>query len=154
MLWAMEDSSANADSSSRSPGREPSERIWTDWPCCAHCGRPRLTVCPICGAAGERFPLAEFLAPAAPVRRSRGGAPEPPERDDAAVEILLVCPQCDEAFAPRFYRRCPQCGHDEGTGIDLRPPDIEPLSDTILLVICGLVAGVVAMMLYLRWLFP
>ena len=65
-----------------------------------------------------------------------------------------MCPQCDEAFAPRFYRRCPQCGHDEGTGIDVQPWDVEPLSDKMLLVICGLIVVVTLIVLYFRWLFP
>ncbi len=153
MLWAMQDSDRYADPSSRSLSRETSERVWTNWPCCACCGRPRLTVCPICGMAGHQFSLAEYLAPAAPMRRSRGGTTEPPEPDGSDVEILLVCPQCDEAFAPRFYRCCPQCGHDEGTGIDVRPWDVEPLSDEMLLAICGLIVVVASLVLYFRWLF-
>ena len=122
MLWAMQDSGGCADPPSRSLDREPGDRIWTDWPCCASCGRPRLTVCPICGAAGSQFPLAEYLAPAAPVRNSRGDGPERPGADGPVVPILLVCPQCDEAFAPSstanvrsagtMRARASTCGHE------------------------------------------
>lgn len=149
----MQDSDRYTDPSPRPLRRETGGRTWTDWPCCAQCGRRRLTVCPTCGAAGDQFALAEYLAPAAPVQRSRGGASERPEQDDPGCEILLMCPQCDEAFAPRFYRRCPQCGHDEGTGIDVQPWSVEPLSENTLLILCGLIGLVTAIVLYVRWLF-
>ena len=98
--------------------------------------------------------MAEYLAPAAPLESSRGRAEERPVPDGAGREVLLLCPQCDEAFAPRFYRWCPQCGQDAGTGIDTRVSgNDEPLSEHALLILGVLISLVTAIVLYFRWLF-
>lgn len=75
-----------------------------DWPTCPQCGRRRMTACPICQTASAEFPAAEY-APAA--------ADESPNE---ARQPLLMCPTCDEAFTPRYYRRCELCGHQFGGG--------------------------------------
>ena len=64
-----------------------------------------------------------------------------------------MCPQCDEAFAPRFYRLCPQCGYDQGSGIEIRTWQPEPLSEQLLLAISGLVFLGLAFWTYFWWLF-
>jgi hypothetical protein len=97
--------------------------------------------------------LAEFLTPGAPLHNSRRQGTETPQRDDDALEILLVCPQCDEAFPPRFYRHCPECGDDEGEGFQVQPRSFQPLSDAALFAISGLLVTVVVLVLYCRWLF-
>ena len=153
MLCAMQNSSGQPDPPPAAHTQPPSARRWTDWPCCTHCGRPRLTVCPICGTAGDQFRLAEYLAPAAPVRGTRRATTGSPEPDEVVVEILLLCPQCDEVFPPRFYRYCPQCGHDEGTGMDVRPTAPPPLPTRPLLVLGGLITFLAALLLYLRGAF-
>ncbi len=153
MLCAMEDEVPNGGPSSPAADDANGQRTWTNWPCCPHCSRPRLTVCPTCGVAGTCFPLAEFLAPAAPLLSSRSRPTEAESLDDEDVEILLACPQCDEAFPPRFYRHCPECGYDAGEGLPVPQYDFPRLSEETVLAISGLFVLVAALVLYFRWLF-
>ncbi|MHB8968982.1 MAG: hypothetical protein ACYC3X_02775 [Pirellulaceae bacterium] len=154
MLVGMDGDVPQPGPAFRAPEGEAEERTWTDWPRCAHCGRPRLTVCPSCGVAGTQFPLAEYLSPAAPLHSSRGRGTEAPRQDEDTLEILLVCPQCDEAFRPRFYRHCPECGHDAQEGLQVQSRSAPPLSDATLLALAGLLVTALALVLYFRWLFP
>ncbi len=81
------------------------------WPACPHCGRPRLATCPICKSSGTDFAEA-FL----------------PESDDIATDEqqhLVLCPTCDEAFAPRYPARCEWCGHRFRDGYEA--PEPKPL---------------------------
>ncbi|MHB8954921.1 MAG: hypothetical protein ACYC4U_18265 [Pirellulaceae bacterium] len=149
----MESDVPLTDPSFRAPEDANHPHPWSSWPACAHCRRPRLTVCPICGMAGTSFPLAEYLAPAAPLQSSRSRDPDDPPHESEPVAILLMCPQCDEAFPPRFYRHCPECGHDAGEGLSVPGGAFSPLSDETLLVITGLLALLAALVMYLRWLF-
>lgn len=82
------------------------------WPCCPHCSRPRLTSCPVCETAGTHFPEA-FMPDDAWHTDSdpAGGGPEP---------LLVLCPTCDEPFAPQFPARCEWCGHRFADGYE--PP--------------------------------
>lgn len=73
--------------------------------CCPNCGRGRTTACPWCGAAGSDFPDAD---------------PPPWSMEDAAV--LLLCPQCDEPFVPRYLNRCEWCEHVFENGVDSLEP--------------------------------
>ena len=153
MLVGMDGDVPQTGPAFRAPDGVPDERTWTDWPRCVHCGRLRLTVCPSCGVAGTHFPLAEFLTPAVPLHNSRRRGTETPQRDGDALEILLVCPQCDEAFPPRFYRHCPECGHDAREGLQVQSRSVQPLSDAVVLAISGLLVTAVVLVLYFRWLF-
>ncbi len=134
---------------------------WDDWPCCAQCGQPRHTVCPTCGHAGCQFLLAEYQALPAPTQSTRradaGDDPAARTEHDAwpagsspAPLALLMCAQCDEAFTPRFYRICPACGHDAGSGILLRSAGRQPVSSRVLLAIYGLLA-ILALVLGYFW---
>ena len=107
----------------------------------------------MCGVAGTEFSLAEFLAPAERLRESRRS--DATRESDSAEDgqILLLCPQCDEAFAPEFYRYCPKCGGDAGAGVEVPPWRWEPLSDRLLLAIHGLLLLGVLFWLYFWWLF-
>lgn len=137
------------DRAARGAGDEvPSDPFeWDEWPCCPRCGRRRLTRCPGCQTSGTRFPLAEFIGPDgpdAPIRIVADG------REDPADEVLLVCPTCDEAFHPDFYRRCEECGHAFPRGID---PESRSLLDETArrglawLVSCALFLGGI----YVAW---
>jgi Putative prokaryotic signal transducing protein len=75
-----------------------------DWPKCPHCSRPRLCTCPVCRTSAAHFPEA-FMPD-----REAGGA--------AGDERLVICPTCDEAFAPRFPARCEWCGYRFADGIE------------------------------------
>ncbi len=59
------------------------------WPMCPHCARPRLATCPVCKTSGVDF-AAAFL-------------PEQLNADEDAPAMVL-CPTCDEAFAPGIRR--------------------------------------------------
>jgi len=46
--------------------------------------------------------------------------------DDVAeddIPLMVMCPTCDEPFAPRYLRRCEWCGHTFPDGVEL---DVEP----------------------------
>jgi len=64
------------------------------------------------------------------------------------MEILLVCGQCDEAFAPRFYRVCAQCGHDAGDGLLLDPLDESQITGRVVLTLQTLILVCLALVLY------
>jgi len=98
---------------------------WEDWPCCPRCRRRRLTHCPACHTAGTDFPLAEFVSPDSPDEPIRLVADDPDGRHDG---VLIVCPTCDEAFSPEFYRRCENCGHEFERGLE--PPTVTPFEET------------------------
>ena len=88
---------SSADESSDKSASEP----WKDWPACPDCGERRHARCPICGLAGDQFPLADL------------------EVTPQGQQVLLLCEECDEPFRPEFYRLCHRCGHDFGEGIRL-----------------------------------
>lgn len=86
-----------------------------EWPSCPHCGRPRLTSCPVCETAGTHF--AEAFMP----------DNERAETADAAGDhprLLVICPTCDEPFAPEFPARCEWCGHRFADGYEPPPVDL------------------------------
>ncbi len=77
------------------------------WPRCPACGAPRLTQCPACQTTGTEFRRAELPATAALA---------------GAAGDLVICPDCDEPFPPRYTRQCHQCGHQLADGFDLPVP--------------------------------
>lgn len=78
------------------------------WPRCPDCQQARLAVCPFCQTAGNDFPLA-YRGPG----DGEGGF---------ATKLMVECPTCDEAFEPRFYKLCEQCGHEFPDGVAVRQP--------------------------------
>jgi len=161
---------------------ETDARPWADWPRCPRCGTRRDTACPDCAVPGADFALAELdpaaeLPPVPSVHAEHGkgcgaghtgccGGPTAaccPEDEDAGDEdaapatagapaVMLVCPTCDEAFVPRFFRRCRQCEHDFGSGLDAAPED-EPLNYRVGLAILAVLAAAAGIWIYLLWLF-
>ncbi|MCH7726608.1 MAG: DUF2007 domain-containing protein [Planctomycetes bacterium] len=125
---------------------------WSKWPACPDCGRRRQAVCPICETAGNDVPLAEFLAPTAPARSTRGTnqSDDDPETDET---VLLMCPNCDESFRPRFYRHCENCSHDFGFGVVVETQPGVEFNPRILLVVGALIGMAVAASLYVWLLF-
>lgn len=83
----------------------------TEWPTCPDCSQRRHTSCPVCETAGTDF--ARAFMPAAP-QRDAGPA-------GAAEKLLVLCPVCDEPFAPDFSARCEWCGHKFTDGRELPP---------------------------------
>jgi len=86
------------------------------WPTCPDCSRRRRTSCPVCETAGTDF--------------ARAFMPGPPEGyaapAGASEKLLVICPLCDEPFAPEFSARCEWCGHKFADGREL-PPASQPL---------------------------
>ncbi len=89
------------------------------WPLCPHCARPRLATCPVCKTSGADFPAAFFPE-------------QEPGLEDASR--LVICPTCDEAFAPRYPARCEWCGHRFADGYEL-PPRSTPTTITMWAVV-------------------
>jgi hypothetical protein len=110
---------------------------WPDWPVCPLCGERRSARCPVCGASGTSFSLADI------------------QESTTDQRVLLVCEDCDDHFLPEWYRLCARCGHDYGAGVDVnqssRPvlnmgPGEWLVATLIILVGIGLAA-------YFVWLF-
>ena len=103
-----------------------------DWPVCSYCGQRRQAKCPACGQASEDFPLAD-------------AQPE--------STTLLLCPICDEAFSPRYYRRCAACGADFGEGLEgqaQRPAEVD-INRRAIWVMIAVVILIVSLMAYFEW---
>lgn len=67
--------------------------------------------------------------------------------------MLLMCPSCDEAFAPKFYRLCEECGHDFGEGRQVKVPVPVELPGRVLFVIAALAALAIGVLFYWWLLF-
>lgn len=118
---------------------------WADWPECPRCHQRRLTVCPKCHTASQKFPLAEFVSPEDPDQPIRLAA------DESEGPVLVVCPTCDEAFTPEFYRRCERCGFQFADGKDVGR--LDPWTEATrgrVLWWCG-AGGALLFWLYLAW---
>lgn len=107
------------------------DEYWKDWPKCEGCGRLRIARCPACEQTGTRtaFPLADYHEPGEAVRSLNDEGEVTIVEEESDLPFLL-CPHCDETFRATFYRRCANCGHDSGSGIEPRPtrePPNEPV---------------------------
>jgi hypothetical protein len=144
------------------------------WPRCPECGAPRSTRCPICGTAGSKFPPADagftWMGELADAARDvpagscgPGGctpAPEQteaPEAEESEAEPpakLLMCPTCDEPFAPQYPRRCEWCGHEFPDGFEVPLPEgpVEQVNRRMIAVIVGLLLLAAAMAAYLMFI--
>jgi len=107
------------------------------WPACPTCNQPRSARCAICGESGVSFPAAYSAS------------------TEKSIEPLFLCPSCDECITPQWYRLCARCGHDFGTGLEIKK--IEPAAINVpvrvlivLVVLLWLVAAIAA---YFFWLF-
>ena len=120
------------------------------WPRCPRCNQPRHTACPVCQSAGRDFPPAELAVPIEPLRPSRGPAAAGDQaRQSETASDLLVCPTCDEVFAPRYYRFCPACEYDFGSGVEPpTTPDEEELPQRAVLVALALILLTALLLLY------
>ena len=164
--------SAAASPTAEGPGPEEPATVLDEWPRCPECDSPRSTRCQICGTAGTDFlpadmgfvwiPEADDIAyrPACGSCGPGGCTPavageEAPEADDQAdgesPAALLMCPTCDEPFIPQYPRVCEWCGHEFSGGVEfeLPPPPVEQINSRVIAVIVGLLAFVVAMVVYL-----
>ena len=115
-----------------------------EWPACPHCGRGRLTSCPVCETAGTHF--AQAFMP-------DFGADDEQPSGDRENELMVICSTCDEPFAPRFPSRCEWCGHRFRDGYEPPPGDMPPaplftaveVESRVVIVALGLIAFVAAL---------
>ena len=138
------------DESSPEPGQPQS---WDQWPLCPRCHARRQAVCESCQYAADDFPLAEYLesVEVLPIGRFEGEEYHDEEPRSAMQQILLMCPQCEEAFRPRFYRICHWCGFEFESGRHLENPLADPISPRVIWTIFGLVLLGVVSLLYFLW---
>jgi hypothetical protein len=71
--------------------------------------------------------------------------------NDQDSVAMLMCPVCEEAFSPVFYRWCQQCGHDFGDGLLVQTPEPDELTDRALIVLAAMVGLFIALITYF-WL--
>ncbi len=156
------------------PQPEEPATVLDEWPRCPECDSPRSTRCEICGTAGSDFLPADMgfvwipdpddaaYRPACGSCGPGGCTPaaageEAPEADDQAdgelPAVLLMCPTCDEPFTPQYPRVCEWCGHEfpDGVEMELPPPPVEQINSRVIAVIVGLLAFLVAMVVYLKF---
>ena len=105
------------------------KRVVDAWPHCPKCQMPRNAECPFCHVAGTEYGDAYL--------------PEdyPADQQASLTEQLRVCLVCDEPTVPKFYRLCVQCGHDFGSGVQVKlaaPP--EEIPPRTMFVLFGLAA--------------
>ncbi len=118
---------------------QEADRRDSTWPLCPGCRRPRHTSCPVCQTAGTSFP--EAFHPDRATEQSSS---------DAGAALMVICPTCDEPFAPEFPARCEWCGHRFPDGWEPAPyVPVEPLDINVRIIatIVGVlltVAGVIA----------
>ena len=165
----FEQSAIRADATPKDDLGEPLSAAEPARPECPDCGKPRAAVCPFCRAAGSDFPAADmdFSMSVIETQCDCGGNCGPgaggtdaeklaeqaaPGADDAWLEMptMLVCPDCDEPFPPKYYRQCTGCGHDFGSGAELPDPiHQEQLSTRVIAVIAFLVLSAIVAGVYL-----
>ena len=123
---------------------------WADWPRCPRCERRRQTMCDSCQYAADQFPLAEYLEAmeVTPIGKFEGGQLQEDQPRDSTFRVLLMCPRCDEAFAPKFYRTCHWCGHEFESGREIENPLAEQLTPRVMWTIFALSLLVVASLFY------
>jgi hypothetical protein len=150
------------------------------WPRCPACDTPRWTRCPVCHTAGTDFrpadeaPLEVLGADAAAqAATSCGCGPEgctpsgvagqeQAAQDAAAADQgepqpareMLLCPTCDEPFAPQYRRTCQSCGHQFADGYepDLAEESDEPVNVRIIAAFVGMLALLLAIAVYLAFI--
>jgi uncharacterized protein (DUF983 family) len=83
---------------------------------------------------------------------SDASAAEPTAAGFGGPVVMFVCPTCDEAFVPRFFRRCRHCGHDFGSGPEMAPAD-EPANYRVIFAVLAVIAVVAGIWIYLVLLF-
>jgi hypothetical protein len=64
-----------------------------------------------------------------------------------------MCPQCDEAFQPQFYRVCPACGCDAEEGLQVEQVHAYGQDGQLPRMALGLAALLCLLSLWLWWLW-
>ena len=88
-------------------------------------------------------------------RKCSACSPSEPDElanNDQDSVAMLMCPVCEEAFTPVFYRWCQQCGHDFGDGLLVQTPEPDELTDRALIVLAGMIGLFIALITYFWWI--
>jgi hypothetical protein len=148
------------------------------WPTCPQCGRRRLTRCPACGTSGTDFVPADLdvsdtlgladvagqgpccgpggCTPTASPIGAEASSPGPAPSLPDTARALLLCPTCDEPFAPQYLRQCEWCGHEFADGYEIVSPSAAPetqLNARVQVTIVAIVVLAIALAAYLASLF-
>jgi hypothetical protein len=155
-----------AESPLESPAWEgPSPPGPDAWPTCPECGRRRLTRCPACGTSGTDFLSGDAnLSGASGLAATAGQGPccgpagctSTGPVPEGEAQSLVLCPTCDEPFAPQYPRRCEWCGHEfaDGYEADSSPPPAETqLNARVLVAIMAITVLAIVLAAYLASLF-
>lgn len=105
-----------------------------------------------CGAHGQGCGAGPLRGGAAGGTAAADDDPGPPP-GGAGPDVLLVCPICDEAFPPRFFRRCRKCGHDFGSGPELDAGEESTANYRIIITLLAVLAIMAGIGFYLLSLF-
>lgn len=103
------------------------EQPWEPpWPICPTCNQRRLTCCPDCKTAGDDFRHADRIGPISEIFTTKDN-----RRDNQQTKprLLLLCPICEHAFEPAFYRNCATCNHDFGEGVVVEDAPLDAISE-------------------------
>jgi hypothetical protein len=110
-----------------------------------------------CGGAACGPPTDQSGNDASEAVTPRGSCDAPPAgcRTDPhdSGPVLLFCPDCSEAFTPRFFRLCARCGYDFGEGRTVAGPPHSEVNNRVLLTVIVLLGLAVAAMVYFWYLF-
>ena len=63
-----------------------------------------------------------------------------------------MCETCDEAFAPQFYRRCAQCGHEFADGVDVDASSPAALNNRVVVAAIILAFVAAGLFAYFQWI--
>jgi hypothetical protein len=89
-----------------------------------------------------------------PLLADSASSAAPADLSLAAPAVMLVCPICDEAFPPKFFRRCRHCEHDFGSGLELDSgEESAAASHRVVLTILAVLAAMAGIAVYLLFLF-
>jgi len=84
---------------------------------------------------------------------SEDDPPLPADLSAGSPAVMLVCPICDEAFPPKFFRRCRHCEHDFGSGLEVDSSE-EPVANyRVVFTVLAVLAGIAGIAVYLLFLF-
>jgi hypothetical protein len=149
------------------------ERTEECWPQCPTCHARRTTRCPICNTFGSDFShvdadyavaseaAADEAEPAGSCSCGTGACGTAASDEGDATSIvdeqtptegvisgpMLICPTCDEPFAPQYARLCEWCGHQFPDGYDVESEEAaEAITGRAIALCLGLVAVVIAVL--------
>ena len=74
--------------------------------------------------------------------------------DEDDLEMVLMCPTCDEPFVPEYPRSCAWCGHEFADGFEVGPiqPMPEEIGSRVTAIVLGLDVLVILVVAYFTYI--